>query len=268
MDDNSDGCLREFEVMGIDSRALFAFDTAGMEHEAEVGAKLHTETMKNKRERATDQYSYIIDTAENSANYLNGMREDDVRKADAITLFMQDTIYVTQETTVTPGVRVEKYEHTREINSWGGGVQTPTTTTSDNTEVIPGLGATHKFAKEANLFAGVHKGFAPPRVADAISNDGDAVQLDAERSTNYEIGFRGMLENARNEVTCFRLDFENQIISQSESIGSGGNGQTNGGETLNEGLEFSGDMAINENISLMANYTYLATAEFIGSRFS
>lgn len=257
MSATSEGRLRNFEVLGIDSRALVAFDTAGMENNAEVGVKLHTETMDNKRGRTSNQYEYDINTALNNSDYYNGIRENDERKAEAITVFAQDAISVTEDTVVTPGVRVEKYEQTRNIASWGGGVPTPTSTTTDNTEFIPGLGVTHKFTKEANLFAGVHKGFSPPRVQDAVTNDGDAVELEAERSTNYELGLRGAIASGHYEVTYFRLDFENQIAADSFS----GGGLTNAGSTLNQGLEFAGDYYITENVSVAGNYTYLATAE-------
>ena len=263
MGNNADGRLRSFEVMGVDSRLSDSFDIAGMEHNVEAGVKLHAETMKNKRVGTADPYNYVID----ASRYDDGIREDDTRKAQALTVFAQDTISVTQNTTLTPGVRAERYTQERELHggsSFTGGTSAQTT----NTEFIPGLGVTHKFSKAANLFAGVHKGFAPPRVADAVSGDGEAVELEAERSTNYEIGLRGTLKNTHYEVTYFRLDFENQIISQSESIGAGGSGRTNGGSTLNQGLELSGDYRLNENITLGGNYTYLATAEFTGSRFS
>ena len=40
------------------------------------------------------------------------------------------------------------------------------------------------------LFAGVHRGFAPPRVKDAITNTGVSLELDPEMSWNYEAGAR------------------------------------------------------------------------------
>lgn len=268
MSNNSDGRLREFEVMGVDSRALFDYTLFDFENNAELGVKLHQETMRNKRGRTADQYTYAIDTSYTAGSYLDGIREQDTREAEAITLFAQNTFYISENTTITPGFRVEKYDQTRKINSWNGSA-IPTSTKTDNTEFIPGIGATHSFAKEVTLFAGVHKGFAPPRVQDAITDAGDAVDLDAERSTNYEIGVRGAVANANYEVTYFRLDFENQIISQSASIGAGnGSGQTNAGSTLNQGLEFSGDYHVTENITLAGNYTYLATAKFTGNRFN
>ncbi|MCD6259302.1 MAG: TonB-dependent siderophore receptor [Helicobacteraceae bacterium] len=256
MNSNADGRLREFEVMGIDSRALFDYTLFDIDNSAEFGIKLHQETMKNQRGRTADQYTYVIDTSYTSGSYLNGIREQDTREAEAITLFAQNRLYIGENTTITPGFRVEKYEQTRKIDSWNGSA-TATSTKTDNTEFIPGIGATHKFAKEATLFGGVHKGFAPPRVADAIASDGDAVDLDAERSTNYEIGLRGHTQNANYEVTLFRLDFANQIAPNSDSGGQ----LTNAGETLNQGLELSGGVDLGAGFALSGNYTYLETAE-------
>ncbi|MDY0122001.1 MAG: TonB-dependent receptor, partial [Sulfurimonas sp.] len=257
MDSDADGRLREFEVMGIDSRALFDYTLFDIDNSAEFGIKLHQETMKNKRGRTVDQYTYAINTSyDESGKYLDGIREKDTREAEAITLFAQNRLYIGENTTVTPGFRVEKYEQTRKIDSWYGSA-TATSTKTDNTEFIPGIGATHKFAKEVTLFGGAHKGFAPPRVADAIDNDGDAVALDAERSTNYELGLRGTLQNAHYEATYFRLDFANQIAQDSLSGGQ----LTNAGETLNQGLELSGDIDLGKGFALAGNYTYLETAE-------
>ncbi|MDD3592188.1 MAG: TonB-dependent siderophore receptor [Sulfurovum sp.] len=253
---DADGRLREFEVMGIDSRAFFEYQFAGIENAAEAGVKLHKETMKNKRGRTADPYTYAIDTSYTAGSYLNGVREDDRRKAQAVTLFAQNTFYLTDATTVTPGFRVETYEQKREINSWNGD-PTQRSTKTDNTEFIPGIGMTHEFAKKAIVFAGAHKGFAPPRVADAINTDGDAIELEAERSTNYELGLRGKIQNAEYEITYFRLDFENQIAQSSDSGGQ----LTNTGETLNQGLELSGAVDLGAGFSVGGNYTFLHTAE-------
>ena len=49
----------------------------------------------------------------------------------------------------------------------------------------------HAARPQATLFAGVHRGFAPPRVEDVINNTtGGVVELDPERSWNFEVGAR------------------------------------------------------------------------------
>jgi Fe(3+) dicitrate transport protein len=78
----------------------------------------------------------------------------------------------------------------------------------------------------------LHRGFAPPRIKDAIGSDGTDLQLDAEKSWNYEIGMRtGLSTVAGFEMTVFMMDFSNQVIPVSESSGGAGTGYINGGRT-------------------------------------
>jgi Fe(3+) dicitrate transport protein len=245
------GRLREFDVMGIDSRVTFAHNLFGIKNDTELGIRYHQEEMLNRRTNNAAAGSHTITTP---------LREDDTRKADAIALFAQNKFHITDTTTVTPGVRVESYEQTRNIRTWNS-VAVGTTTETDNTEIIPGIGITHKIDNKMTLFAGAHKGFAPATVADAVGNNGVSRDLDAEESINYEIGVRGAWENGNYEMTAFRLDFKNQIVSTTESGGSGSSPLTNAGETLNQGIEVSADWHLGNGFTLAGNYTWLETAK-------
>ena len=105
--------------------------------------------------------------------------------------------------------------------------------------LIPGAGINYSLNENINIFGGIHKGFAPPRIKDAITNTGVTVQLDAELSTNYELGSRIILGNFGSlEATAFILDFKNKIIPISQSSGnSNQTGLANGGETFHQGIE-------------------------------
>ena len=59
---------------------------------------------------------------------------------------------------------------------------------------IPGIGVSHTSGERITLFAGAHRGFAPPRTEDVISNTGGVIDLDPELSWNYEAGFRSWVE--------------------------------------------------------------------------
>lgn len=264
MNGDADGRLREFEVMGLDSRLSLEYALFGIENQLDTGVRLHNETMQNQRVRALAPYIYETDTTYTAGSYLNGYREDDKRSANALAFFMENRFQITDATSITPGFRVESYEQKREINTWNGTV-VGTTTKTDNTEFIPGIGITHAIDTSAILFAGVHKGFAPPRVQDAVSNSGDAIELDAERSTNYEIGIRGNTEKINYELTLFRLDFKNQIVQASQSGGAGTQG-TNAGETLNQGVELSANGDLGLGFHIGGNYTYLETAKLNSKR--
>jgi len=266
MSGRSDGRLREFDVAGIDMQLALPHRTFGIGNDLETGVRLHWEKMHNRRVEGAQgsPAAHVIDPTRNNANAINGVREDDVRRAHALAVFVQNRFHLTDRWTVTPGVRVESYTQKRNVAVWQQ--LGPSTSKTDNTEVVPGIGTTWKVDPDATLFAGVHRGFAPPRVQDAIANDGSAVDLDAERSTNYEAGVRGRFSRGNYEVTAFRLDFDNQLVSQTES-GGAGTQLANAGKTLNQGMEFSGDVAIGAGFSLAGNYTWLPTAKLDSTRF-
>jgi Fe(3+) dicitrate transport protein len=125
------------------------------------------------------------------------------------------------------------------------------------------------------LFAGVHRGFAPPRPEDVIANgDGKVVELAPELSWNSELGLRARPHPAvRGELTAFWLEFENQIVPASVAGGQGA-AQTNGGRTRNAGVEaawhldsaqwHSGSHRFYSDLA----YTWLPVAEYIGARQS
>jgi Fe(3+) dicitrate transport protein len=142
------------------------------------------------------------------------------------------------------------------------------------TQVIPGVGLAHTFGDRVTGFAGVHRGFAPPRTEDVISNAGGVIDLDPELSWNYELGARTELaRGVRLDGTWFRMDYENQIVPASLAGGVGAT-LTNGGATLHQGVEFAGriDTApmLNslQNVSLRVAYTHVPVARFTGARFS
>ena len=118
------------------------------------------------------------------------------------------------------------------------------------------------------FFGGVHRGFAPPRTKIAITSDGAPLDLDAELSWNYEAGVRVQAPRLlQGELTWFRLDFENQIITAAES-GGATTTLLNGGETLHQGVEASLRANWNELVGSPlliytdARYMYLPTARF------
>jgi Fe(3+) dicitrate transport protein len=256
MTGRTSGRLREFTVKGIDSRLELNHDTFGIRNETDFGIRFHTEEMTNKR----------VDGPAGVPTARSGtIREDDLREADAIAFFLQNRFHFTDRFAVTPGLRVESYEQKRSIYRWNN-ADVNTRDKTSNTEWVPGIGATYAFHEGAILFGGVHRGFAPPRVADAVDNDGDAVDLSAERSNNYEIGLRGRLPRLSYEVAAFRYDFSNQLVQSSEAGGAGAAQLTNAGETLNQGFEVGIGVDLFWGFGIDANWTHVATAKLDSTR--
>jgi Fe(3+) dicitrate transport protein len=141
-------------------------------------------------------------------------------------------------------------------------------------ELVPGIGAAWSPSPVVHAFAGVHRGFAPPRTKDALIYENSALaaddqvpvpvslQLDAEQSWNYELGVR---LNPRSylalEATVYRLDFANQIIAPSLSGGSASQvAFANQGETHHTGIETA--VSVDLGMLAKANYSLLVSANY------
>jgi len=212
------GRNRNFDMLGIDSRLFTNYQAFGIQNESEIGVRLHSETMSNKTERSNAG-------PRARTGVITGNENND---AKAVALYLQNRFLFTDQFAVTPGVRVESYRQNRknEMN----GVQGQ----ANNTELVPGIGATWQLAPELQLYSSVYKGFAPAMISAAISGDGVDQKLDAERSMNIEFGFRGQAQKWTYEGAAFRMDFSNQIVNQALS---GGISKTNGGQSLHQGAE-------------------------------
>jgi len=179
---------------------------------------------------------------------------------------------LSRDLTIIPGLRLENFIYERDI--FRINYSDTSITNNDNIfALVPGFGINYNFEDSYAVFAGVHRGYAPPRIKDAITNDGQALNLDAELSWNYELGVRANLASFLNfELTGFLMDFSNQIIPVSVSSGGAGTGLVNGGETMHLGVEggvrFELHKIIRTNyqLSLSAYSTYV-NSTYSGDRF-
>jgi Fe(3+) dicitrate transport protein len=239
------GRNRAFEMMGVDSRLHIDHGSFGIRNEAEIGVRLHSDKLNNLTVRSrTDPNA--------RSGELTG---DDTQEAQGIALYGQNRFILNERVAVTPGLRIETYDQSRKNELTGVSGE------SSNTEVMPGIGATWQLTPQMQLFAGAFKGFSPAMVATAISGVGVDQELDAERSTNFEIGVRGAAGRLTYEATAFHMDFDNQIVPQSESGGVGAT-VTNAGKTLNQGLEGAIGYEIGGGWGVDANATWVPTAKF------
>ena len=245
---------REFDVAGLDSRCNKHYRLAGGGARLEAGVRYLRE---EHRDRRVDGSTF---TASSGV-----IREAEVRHGRGLSGFVQNRLFITPRLSVTPGVRLERYDYERHI------LRQPVNGTPADVDVrrgdsvmkaIPGFGAAWQAHESLTLFAGVHRGFAPPRVKDAITRAGASLELDAELSWNYEAGARCQLgRHMRGEATWFRTAFENQIIPAAQS-GGATTTLINGGETLHEGAEFAAAGAWWGGFQTEVRYTLLAAARF------
>jgi Fe(3+) dicitrate transport protein len=259
----NEGRLREYNVYGVESRLAWTGALLGVPLETEAGARWHTERQNRL------QFNGATPNARTPGRGANGgVAEYNLRYAEAVSgwLTAQATF---GRLRVTPGVRVEQIDYER-INGLTG-----LRGEADLTEVIPGIGATFDLRESLVLYGGVHRGFAPPRTEDIVTNAGGVVDLDAEKSLNWEFGLRGDVRpGLAFDVAGFLLDFENQIIPASVAGGVSAT-LTSAGETRHAGVEASlhgslRDMGLmqTDDIFFRGAATWLKDASFEGRRFS
>ncbi len=160
---------------------------------------------------------------------------------------------------MVPGLRYERIENerTNRLTGADGRVR--------QSVWLPSLGVSWEVDDAIVLFAGVHRGFSPPRTEDLIDNTGLVTDVSAEESINVELGVRARYDELLVvDATLFRNDFDNQI-----AVGSiaGGSTPLAEGKVLYEGVEISTEFTPAANLDwsakpyLRAEYTYLPTAD-------
>jgi Fe(3+) dicitrate transport protein len=257
----NEGRLRKYHFFGVEPRLNVRHNLFGVRSETDFGVRAHYETQERLQKNG------------DLPNSRDGVvAEDNQRRNQAYSGFVQNR-FLFEKFTITPGVRIEhiEFERTNRLANAGSGVSGRTSLT----QVVPGIGVSYQPSARFTVFAGVHRGFAPPRTEDIINNTtGGSIELDPELSWNYELGMRTAPHRGiRFEATVFRMDYENQIVPASLAGGVGST-LTNGGSTLHQGAEFTGRMDTGtlfqsrHNFYLRVAYTFLPTAEFTGTRFS
>ncbi|TVP51873.1 MAG: TonB-dependent receptor [Mongoliibacter sp.] len=254
---------RQFEVAGIEPRLEVDHKLFNTSNELIVGARYLYERAFEQRVNGT------------KAGVKSGdLVEDEVRTGNAFAAYAQNKINVTSKADINLGVRFESFDYERDIrrrNFPEVGIRDTVLTASNVIhEIIPGVGFNYRPLNTFNIFGGVHKGYAPPRTKDAITALGDVLELDAEQSVNYELGFR--TEPTKwlfVEATGFVMNFTNQVIPVAESAGGVGFGLINGGATLNRGVETAVVMDLSKLFSMRrSSLTYDVNATFVKATFN
>jgi Fe(3+) dicitrate transport protein len=263
----NEGRLREYHTYGLETRLSHTGNLGGIQLDSEIGIRYADERQDRLQINSDTPTGRTPGTSVNG-----GIRENNLRYVKAWSGFATTKATIGR-LTVSPGVRVEEIEFERvnrlnplAIIQGSAGVS----------EVIPGLGVTYALTNAFVAYGGVHKGFAPPRAEDTISNTtGGSVNLDAELSTNWEAGLRGSLgPGVSVDLAWFRMNFDNQIVPTSVAGGVGAS-LTSAGKTLHQGLEVSArgsfremGLIAHDDVFFRVALTWVADARFQSARFS
>ena len=235
------GRLRNYYTWGIEPRLKLAHNAFGIRNELETGIKAHFEEQKRR------QLNGASPTARSGV-----LVEDNLRETKAYSAFAMNR-FLLGEWSVSAGLRYERIDSSRTDRLAGR-------SGADTLEQwIPSLGATWNPGKALTVFAGVHRGFAPPRTEDVISGVGTSTEVGPELSTNWELGLRANpAASTEVQATLFRNDFKRLI-----AVGSiaGGSTPLAEGEALFQGVELSGRFGGEKGVYLRGVFTFLPTAE-------
>ena len=245
--DNVSGNNRAFERIGAETRLIAKNTIFNIPGEAEIGLRLMNEKMDD-----------VTINAKRATPRSGTTAKDTKDSAKSVALYAQNRFDISDQLSVTPGVRVERYEQQRDDKQKNETVKT------SNTEVMPGLGVTYQFIPAVQLYASVYKAFSPALNGDSLSGMKDQ-KLEAETAVSWELGLRGQQDAVRYELTAFRMDFDNQIIPANSNSDFQ---TTNGGKTYNQGLEGAVSLEFENGFDVFANLTWIANAEFKGDRYN
>jgi Fe(3+) dicitrate transport protein len=258
---STQGRLRDYYAHGIEQRWTFQHEISSMiRNELKVGWRVHGEEQDRIQKNGT------------SAQARSGLIvEDNERDARAFAIFASNKLEL-GAFSITPMLHWEDIDYTRTNKLPTASavpaqacLAPPCTGEAEYSEFMPGLTIAYEPSRMVKLFAGIHEGFAPPRIEDGIGQGGGSVEVDPESSINLEVGMKTeILSGLKLDATYFRNDFDNLV-----AVGSiaGGNVNLAQGEALFEGLELFARVDTGKLMSSPLNFygqiawTWLWTAE-------
>lgn len=251
---------RRYRVSGIEPRLQVRHAAFGANGELTVGMRLHREDV-DRRKFLTDGLRGPIAEADERLSI----------NVQALSSYVQNRI-VSGPWVLTQGVRLEDIRQTRRLFHSAGD---PRATEFDarpidaqetrQREILPGLGVNWNGLPGATVFAGVHRGFAPPRPDRDIADD-RLQQVTPEMATITEVGLRASrTPGADWGLSVFNMDIRDLVVQV-------------GGVFRNEGRARHTGFDLDARLNPMAllghrpgpltfrvAYTHLAAAKFLGS---
>jgi len=106
--------------------------------------------------------------------------------------------------------------------------------------VVPRISLLQKIGSNYSVYATVSSGYSPPTIDEIVPSSGVFNDLlNAERATNYEVGFRSewIPNKLYSEVAAYFFHLNNTIVTRRDAAGA--DYFVNTGQTEQKGMEFS-----------------------------
>ena len=217
---------RDYLAQGIQHRGVIKGQSG---NQLVYGLRVHEDEVDRFEWRdgyqLTDGRMRMVQPGEqgSAGNRLDGAR--------ALAGYVRGTIRLSNWT-LTPGIRTEQMEFFRLDYGADNGSreEEPASRRTNQVSVwLPGLGVNYSLSEEAQLFAGVHRGFIPP---------GSAPGTQSETSVNTELGYRWSSRRFNGQVVAFYNSYNHLMGSDLTANGGVGTGDLfNGGSARTHGVE-------------------------------
>lgn len=174
-------------------------------------------------------------------------------------LFVQESLRPGSRWTADAGLRLDYSRFQIDENEiWQYNYATGTYTAGAGVSSIdkrytlpaPKLGASYRLTDTASLFAVAARAHQVPSESEISSNP----DLDAAKSTNFEIGVKGRSARYAYDVSLYVNPVKDEIITVRQPDGQ--NVYVNAGATDKKGFEFSGSLKLTDRFDVGASYAY------------
>lgn len=244
---------RSYETYGVEPKLQLRHNTFGLQNEAVFGFRYHQERIDRKKYEFANTFA---DTPEGDERLKLNVR--------AVAAYAQNT-FLHGDWAVTPGIRFERITYDKLLFSGDALDVLDDSLKHSKSLALPGLGVAWNGLPSTTVFAGVHKGFAPPRPDRDVGANG-LIATRPETAITSEIGVRSSaFKSGSAEATLFNMDISDLVVQ-----GGGGNNLfRNAGRAQHTGIEVAGRLNTGEllfgqqnNVFVSASYTNLFTAKF------
>ncbi|MEQ1709917.1 MAG: TonB-dependent receptor [Hyphomicrobium sp.] len=203
--DNGDGMEgrdRRYSAAGADSRIEFANVPLVGAIKQDIQAGVHYERQAFRDARTAGAAGEILDFDNRGA--MERLQKYD---ADAFSAFIQSTVHLTSQLTVTPGVRFENYDLSRTNFAPLPGNEVQASGSQDFSHVLPGVAVAWEVMPRSTLYAGYHRGVTP-----SIAR-GEVFPLGEEVGDNYQVGVRSTaIRGLSLDIAYFHSDIRDYQI--------------------------------------------------------
>lgn len=165
---------------------------------------------------------------------------DQLERVTSTGIFVQDEISVSDRLEVTLGLRYDDIEFDISDAFLADGNDSGARSIDD---VSPSIGFLYDVGAQHSVYGSIATAFETPTTTEFANPDGSGgfnPILEPQKSTSYELGLRGGLdESARYELVIFRIDVDDELIPFEIASSPGRDFFVNAGKSARRGIELS-----------------------------